>query len=287
MKQPETSSYGIEAVARALRLLEHVSEASENLDLTTLSRKASLPKSTTFRYLTTLEELGYIERDPDDNTYRLGLRLFQLGQVALNRLDIRAIARPSMESLARHYQETINLGMFSGRNVVLIEVADSPRSIRIGSTLGDRDPLHTSGLGKAILAYQAPEVVAHLAAKYGLPRLTEHTITDPQQFADELDAIRERGYSIDNEEGEIGLRCVAVPIFDQHLRVRYALSLAAPAVRMPLSQTHEIGIELLAYSRRLSIAVGATPASLPSFQTGRTSSLVAASSKPTHESPVD
>lgn len=258
-----TPSYGIEAVARALRLLELFSAAQPDLDLMTISRQAALPKSTTFRYLTTLQELGYIEHDARASTYHLGLKLFQLGQVAVDRLDIRAVARPSMKELAKHHQETINLGVLNGQHVVLIEVVESPRSVRKGATLGDRDALHSTAIGKAILAYQAPEAIEALVKLDALPRLTPQTKTDPKALGRELERTRQRGYSLDQEEGEVGLCCVGAPIFDHRGEVRYALSLSAPSGRLPLTLAHEIGTELVKHSARIAAALGALPTALP------------------------
>ncbi len=263
--KPEDNAptYAIEAVARALRLLELFSATEPDLDLMTISRRGVMPKSTVFRYLTTLEDLGYIERDASAGTYHLGLKLFQLGQVAVNRLDIRAVARPSMKELARRYQESINIGMLNRQHVVLIDVVESSRSIRRGATLGDRDALHSTAIGKAILAYQGPEAVEALAQTDGLPRFTPHTLTEPAALVDDLLGVRQRGYSLDTEEGEIGLCCVGVPIFDHHGQVSYALSLSAPAARLPLPLAHEIGSELVTYGARISEALGAPSSVLP------------------------
>ncbi len=266
VKQPDTSStYGIEAVARVLRLLDVFSAAEPDLDLMTISRRAALPKSTAFRYLTTLEELGYLEREASTGTYHLGLKFFQLGQVAVNRLDVRTAARPSMKELARRYQETINLGVLNGQHVVLIEVVESPRSIRKGATLGDRDALHCTALGKAVLAYQGSEAIEDLVKTDALWGFTAHTLTEPVALAQDLQRVRERGYSLDEEEGEMGVCCVGVPIFDHSGQVRYALSLSAPATRLPLTLAHEIGPELVAYSARISAALGASPSVLRDY----------------------
>ena len=256
------AGYTIESVARALMLLELFSSAAPDLDLQTVSRRAALPKSSAFRYLSAQERLGYIERDAATGTYHLGMKLFQLGQVAVSRLDVRTVARPIMQELARRYQETINLGMLNGQQVLLIEVVDGTRSIRMGSRLGERDPLHTSAVGKAILAYQGSAAIEALVKADGLPRLTAHTLTEPDALARDLEAVRERGYSLDREEGEIGLCCVGIPIFNHRGQVLSALSLSAPAARLPIDTAHAIGRELVAYSIRMSEALYA-PATLP------------------------
>jgi DNA-binding IclR family transcriptional regulator len=272
------AAYKIESVARALTLLELFTSAEPDLDLTTVSRRAGLPKSSAFRYLSALERLGYLERDAATGAYHLGMKLFQLGQVAVSRLDIRAIARPVMQELARRYQETINLGMLNGQHVLLIEVVDGTRSIRMGSRLGGHDPLHSSAVGKAILAHQGPDAVAALAAAGALPRFTEHTLTDPAALAAELERVRQRGYSFDREEGEIGLCCVGAPIYDHLGEVKYALSLSAPATRLPLEVAHEVGAALVGYGARISAALYAPPAVLPARPAARAAMATAASS---------
>jgi IclR family transcriptional regulator, KDG regulon repressor len=263
------AGYTIESVARALTLLELFSSAAPDLDLQTVSRRAAMPKSSAFRYLSALERLGYIERDAATGMYHLGMKLFQLGQVAVSRLDVRTVARPIMQELARRYQETINLGMLNGQQVLLIEVVDGTRSIRMGSRLGERDPLHTSAVGKAILAYQGLAAIEALVKADALPRLTAHTLTEPDALARDLEGVRERGYSLDREEGEIGLCCVGIPIFDHRGQVLSALSLSAPAARLPLDTAHAIGRELVAYSVRMSEALYAPATLLPARQGAR------------------
>ncbi len=164
-----------------------------------------------------------------------------------------------MKELARRYQENVNLGVLHGQHVVLIEVVDSPQSIRRGATLGDRDGLHSSAIGKAILAHQGPEAVEVLATNGILPRLTPHTITNPRALATDLESTRQSGYSIDEEEGEVGLSCVGVPIFDHREEVKYGLSLSAPSMRLPLPLAHQIGRELVEHSARISAELGALP----------------------------
>jgi IclR family acetate operon transcriptional repressor len=257
MKQEAASPYTITAVARALHLLELFTPSTPELDLMTLSKRAGLPKSSTFRYLSVLEELGYVARDATRNTYYVTLKLFQLGQAALSRLDIRDVARPVMQELADQYQETINLGVLNDHHVVLIEVIESPRSIRMGSVLGDIDRLHSTAIGKAIMAHQPAELVGTLAELGLLARFTPKTITDAAALGRELAEIRERGYSLDDEETEIGQRCVAVPIFDRRGEARYGLSMAAPTARLPLERAHELGGAIVGQGARISSALGA------------------------------
>jgi len=159
--------------------------------------------------------------------------------------------------------------MLSGRHVMLIEVVDGTRSIRMGSRLGERDPLHSAAVGKAMLAYQGPAAIEAMAKASALPRFTVHTLTEPEALGQELGSVRQRGYSFDREEGEIGLCCVGVPIFDHRGQVRYALSLSAPAGRLPLDLAHEIGSELVEYGGRISAALYAPPSALPARHRSR------------------
>jgi DNA-binding IclR family transcriptional regulator len=245
------------AIDRAVAVLEtfrdgrHMSQAE-------IARAAGLSEATVFRYLTTLTHHGLVERDSISGRYSLGLRLFQLGEHALG-ADSRQAALPYMRDLCSDYGETVNLAVRNSDNLVLIEGLESSRSVRRGANIGDIDPWHASGLGKAIMAVLPEPEARELSGGSRFPKLTPHTHTDWASLRLDLLQTRARGYSIDDEEGELGLRCVGAAIFDRNGRPRYALSVSGPANRVDQEAIDRIGPAVAAAAVEISVRLGYTP----------------------------
>lgn len=225
--------YQIRAVERALDLLSTFSTSEPELSLTELSARLDLNPSSTFRLLMTLQPHGYLEQNPDNRKYRLGVACLELGSVFLNKSDIRKEALPIMSGLRDDCKETIHLARLAGSEVVYLEKLDGLLPIGImGSRVGGRAPAHCTGLGKAMLAYKPENEIRQLCAEADLRRFTSNTITDLGELLGELACIRERGYAIDNEEHEPGVKCVAVPIWNYRQNVVGAISVSGPAGRI-------------------------------------------------------
>lgn len=225
--------YQIRAVERALDLLSTFSTSEPELSLTELSARLDLNPSSTFRLLMTLQSHGYLEQNPDNRKYRLGVACLELGSVFLNKSDIRKEALPILSGLRDDCKETIHLARLAGSEVVYLEKLDGLLPIGImGSRVGGRAPAHCTGLGKAMLAYKPENEIRHLCAEADLRRFTSNTITDLGELLGELANIRERGYAIDNEEREPGVKCVAVPIWNYRQNVVGAISVSGPAGRI-------------------------------------------------------
>ena len=187
-------------------------------------------KATVHRFLATMENLGIVEKV--GQRYRLGLRLFELG----NRVPIRAglvdQAHPFLEELAGEIQETVNLaGLFRGE-VMYLDKVQCRRSLQINTYIGCRILPHCTALGKAILAYLPGDVRRRILAEKGLQKRTPYTITDLGLLESQLAEIRRRGYSVDDQEFEEGLRCVAVPLFSPDHQIAAAISASGPTVRI-------------------------------------------------------
>jgi DNA-binding IclR family transcriptional regulator len=236
----------VQAVERTVGLFEA---------LAALARASGLREPTAMRYLATLARTGMAERDATTGRYRLGLRVLVLGERALGDADPRPIVRPYMEQLQRTYGETVNLAAFRDDRIVLIEVLEGIRSIKKGARVGEEDLLHSTALGKAILAQLPRERAIELLESRGLPRQTEHTITSVEAMQRDFEAIERRGYAIDDEESEIGLRCVGVAILTHRGSPAYGLSISAPATSLSREQIPKLGAVLdtigVKVSRRL------------------------------------
>jgi IclR family acetate operon transcriptional repressor len=189
-----------------------------------------LPTAT--RYLRQLAEHGWLERDEATRAYRLGVRLIEIGQAARVAQPLRKIVLPHMQELLARFDETVNLALQQEGEVVIIEALESRRSIRRGANVGDRDDWLVSSLGKAILAHLPPEAAESLLVVHPPVRHTKNTLTDPVAIKAELEKIRQLGYALDNEESELGLKCVGVPIPDHRGRYSHALSISGPTARI-------------------------------------------------------
>lgn len=249
------------AVARALQILEVVAVRSrEPVRLVDVVADTGLPKTTCHRLLGTLTHSGFLRMD-DHGRFGPGALLLAMGMNFLSQTDIRTLARPLMEKLAVETQETCHLGVIQFPWVVYLEKVESPLAIRMHSEVGAINPIHCTGLGKAVLAFSPSDVVNQICEMELEPH-TDRTITDPDQLRSELAKIRDRGFAIDDVENEVGIRCVGAPILGHDGHALAALSLAGPETRL----THEVALQL---GERVS-----SIARLISMQMGYRSSVV-------------
>lgn len=230
MERDESTSsqvYMIRAVQRVCDILDLIQENPQGFSLTQVAERAAFPKSSAFRYLATLEDRRYIQRDPMTGTFRIGPAFLPLQSQQLSVLA--DYARPYLQRLRDEFEETLNLGMLDGNRVAYVEIVESPKSVRLAARPGDRDPLHCTALGKAIASTLDPDRVRAILAAEGMPKRTAKTITDLDAYFAELEQTRERGYAIDDQENEDEGRCVAVPL--HRIGLPASISLSAPATR--------------------------------------------------------
>lgn len=243
-EQPVTrdGAYGVRAVQRALDLLDALQEAPDGLSLAELATAAGLPKSSIFRYLSTLEGCGYVERDGRRARFRLGRRLLLLQSP--RRVELLAqVAYPHLEALRDRFQETVNLGVLDGNRIGYLQIVESPRSMRLAAREGDRDPIHSTALGKAIATQLGREHLLRILEAEGMPKLTLRTITESDAFLAELEEVRRRGFALDNGENEEGGRCIAVPLALNGIGA--AISLSAPEFRFSLDHAEPVAAALI------------------------------------------
>jgi DNA-binding IclR family transcriptional regulator len=227
-------------VAKAFAILDMLaSNGEDGTSLKEVSSHLGTSKSTAHRYLTTLEKLAVVERDERDH-FRLGLKLIELAGAFLSDHNLRNVSEPFLNKVAAQTQETVHLAVPSVNEVVYIAKVDSPHSIRMVSRIGARMPIYCTALGKAILAYYPFERVAEIIGE-GLPVRTPYTITSPQALRVELERVRAQGFAADDQENEIGVRCVGAPIFDYTFKVIGAISVSGPANRMSKERSLELG----------------------------------------------
>lgn len=229
------NGYRIRAVVRAAEIMGLLAGADGGATLNDLAVGAGLPKASAFRMLRTLEEVGFAERIPGSERWRLGVRCLQLGQAYLEQVDLRREALPVMERLRDELNETVHLAVLNDDlDVVYLEKLESTHAVGIMmSRVGRTAPSFCTGVGKALLAVQPGDPAGALEARGVLRQYTESTIHDVDDLRIELERIRERGYSLDFEEHELGVRCVAAAFSGPDGTPAAAISVAGPASRMP------------------------------------------------------
>jgi IclR family acetate operon transcriptional repressor len=227
--------------------------------------------STIYRLVRTLEGHKFVHQNPSTAKYRLGIRLIELADAFLETTELRTIARPVMTRLMELSGETAHLMVPDGDTGVYVDRVEGPHRVRVASSVGRREHLHSSAVGKALLAHLPEPVVAAIIRDRGLPRWTKHTITDPAALTRHLEEIRRRGSAIDDEEGEEGVRCIGAPIFGRPGDVIAAISIAGPAYRLTLQKLKRLSRIVRAAGLEISTALGYTPAASASGGRSRAS----------------
>jgi DNA-binding IclR family transcriptional regulator len=207
-----------------MALFDIMAEAGQEMSLTEISVRSGWAKSTVHGLLSTLRDYRFVDQSQETGRYRLGVRLFELGNAVAKSWDVRVVAKPHLARLGKSLGETVHLAAESDGEVLYLDKVESNQFIRIVSEVGGRLPMHCSGLGKALLAYKTDAEVKRIADKKGLAPMTRRTITSLPGLLSELEKTRSRGYAMDDEEIMDNLRCVAAPIFDCGGAAPYAVS---------------------------------------------------------------
>jgi DNA-binding IclR family transcriptional regulator len=239
---------------KALTLLRFVVMRGEALALTDVARETGLPKPTLHRLLGVLAAHGLVRLDRDGR-YHPGPILLVYGTAYLGSTDLRRESLDLLAELMSATGETAHLGVLQPPHVVYVEKVESPRAVRMHSTIGGLSPIHSTGLGKAMLAHSNPGSI-EVELRRPLERRTSATITDPAALRDELAAVRSRGYAIDDIENEEGIRCVAAPVFDHQGEMIGGISVAGPDTRMTPETAQEIAPLVVDVAVRLSRRLG-------------------------------
>jgi len=225
------------AVVKTIRLLECLSKENE-LGVTDLAKSAGMNKSTVYRFLNSLKELGYVRQNPRSERYSLTLKLFELGSIVLDRMELWKEAPPIIEKLAEQTHETVHLAVLDEGKLVYLGKIESTQALRVSmmSRVGQSAPTYCTGVGKILLVHLPPDRLDESLNREGLHRFTDNTITDRAQLQKELEGVRQNGFAIDNEEHEVGVKCVAAPVRNNGGQVFAALSISIPSVRFTNSE---------------------------------------------------
>ena len=266
----------VQSLDRAFDLLETLCRSRNGMSIGSLSAETGLHKSTVHRLLSSMCARGYVQRDAETSVYRAGMRLCEMSSYIVDNLDIVERARASLERLEQCTDETVHLVMRDDKDIVYIHKVDNGSlvmrderdvvyihkidggnsAIRMFSRIGMRLPLYCTGVGKAILATWDTAEVRDVWQHSDVHAWTEHTIVDEDAFFREIDKVRQLGYALDNEENELGVRCIAAAIPDYRGRASYAISLSAPVSRMTDQRVAELRAPLMAARDEIARALG-------------------------------
>ncbi|MEV5482797.1 MULTISPECIES: IclR family transcriptional regulator [Streptomyces] len=241
---------GVQSLERAFDLLERMADAGGEVGLSELSSSSGLPLPTIHRLMRTLVACGYVRQQPN-RRYALGPRLIRLGESASRLLG--TWARPFLARLVEETGETANMALLDGDEIVYVAQVPSRHAVRMFTEVGRRVLPHSTGVGKALLAHHSPEEVRALLGRTGMPAATDKTITDPDRFLDALADVRRLGYAVDDNEQEIGVRCLAVPVPNSPTSA--AISISGPTGRVSEAATDTIVPVLQDVAAQLSVAL--------------------------------
>ena len=256
-----TSRYRIQAVERVGAILEVFTTEQPELGVTEIAERTGLHKSTAHRFLVNLEAVGLLERDPQNQRYRLGLRMFEMGGIVLEQMSLWDEALPYLEGLVTDSGETGHLAVLERGEAIYIEKVEARRALRIPSAMGRGYPAHATSLGKVLLSDLGEDEVRAIMDAHGMASYTRTTTTDVDRLLAGLADIREQGFAVDDEEYDEGLRCVGAPIRDHTGRVVAALGIGGPVTRVTPERVDELARLVINAADGLSRRLGASQSS--------------------------
>ena len=249
----------VQSIDRVFDIIETLSTHPRGILLTELAAAVSLPKSTVYRLLVSLGDNGYAVKELNSGKYRLTMRLFEIGSRVAGVLDVLVAVRPYLDQLAETTGEVVHMVKRDGNSVIYIYKLDtSSASVRMTSAVGVRNPMYCTGVGKAILSRLPKAEVRAIWDSTEIKCFTEQTITNYVRMEQEMKRITQEGYALDNEEHELGVRCVAASICDYSDQPLYAVSVSAPSTRMNEQRIKVIAPMVIHVATELSRLLGAT-----------------------------
>jgi DNA-binding IclR family transcriptional regulator len=254
-RPPSPKSLRVGVLSKAFKILEAVQSHPQGLDLKAVSEKTGINKSTAYRLLAHLECDGYLIRD-GGGSYMIGMKLVQLGAGVNHRTALREMAEPLLRELWRATEETVNLGVLDGGQVLYIDVLESLHAFRMVSKVGMRRPLYSTALGKSLAAFLPADESDSVFSSLNFQAFTPHTISSPMQLKNELEAVRRQGYALDNEESVAGARCVGAPILNSRAEPVAAISVSGPITRISEDKTPIFAATVMETAQKISARFG-------------------------------
>ena len=248
----------LSSVTSALLVLKVFSAEEAEIGISSLAKRLGLAKSTVHRLAVTLSAEGFLEQNPENGRYRLGLSLFTLGALARRRMDVSNVSRPLLGVLRDKYQEATTLAILSRSSIMYLHNLESGQAIGTRAHIGDLKPAFCTAEGRVMLAFAPPSVLAEVQKDGYAPR-TPKTLTDPEALQRALDEVRLSGYAIDDEESEVGMRCLAAPVRDISGKVVAAVGLAGPTQRLTKKDLRAMAPDVVSTGEAVSARLGYRP----------------------------
>ncbi|CNE54206.1 glyoxylate bypass operon transcriptional repressor IclR [Yersinia nurmii] len=248
----------VQSLTRGLKLLEYISESQGQVALTDLAQQAGLPNSTTHRLLTTMQQQGFVRQVGDLGLWTMGAHAFIVGSSFLQSRNLLAMVHPILRRLMDESGETVNLAVLdhSDYQAIIIDQVQCTALMRMSAPIGGKLPMHASGAGKAFLSTLPDEKLVQLLHKKGLHAYTQHTRTNPVSLKENLAQIRKQGYSFDDEEHALGLRCIAACLYDEHHEAFAAISISGPVSRITDDRVTELGALVIHAAKEITQSYG-------------------------------
>lgn len=248
---PNRKIANMNSVERAFAILEFLNSSRRGWNISEISRKLGLPKSSTHVLFATLDKLGYITEYQSSRRYQLSPKLYGLGRRALETTPLPMIALPHLHWLVQQTNLTAHVGILEKKQVVFVQKVDGPGIIKFDTYVGKCSQLHCTGLGKSLVAFRPEEEIKLLLDKYAFSRFTKQTISSLNAFLTECERIRRAGYSMDDEEEELGIRCIAVPVLSDGVAVA-AVSVTGTTAQMPLEAIANVVSKAMSAAGRIA-----------------------------------
>lgn len=255
---PPAATGQVQSLTRGLKLLEWIAESHGGVALTELAQQAGLPNSTTHRLLTTMQQLGFVHQVGDLGHWSIGAHAFVVGSSFLQSRNLLAIVHPILRKLMEDSGETVNLAVLDlqDHHAIIVDQVQCTQLMRMSAPIGGKLPMHASGAGKAFLAQLDDEQITGLLHRQGLHAYTHATLVSPLHLKDDLAQTRKRGYSFDDEEHALGLRCVAACLYDEHHQPFAAISISGPLSRITDDRVTELGALVIKAAKQVTLKYG-------------------------------
>jgi len=255
---PAPGTQSVPALEKALQILQMLATSRSGLSLQEIVQRTGLPRSSVHCILVTLQRQDFLYRNESTSRYMFGLKLFSLANMALSGLRLRDQAAPFLYSLMHQTQLTVHLAILERNEALLVAKVDAPGIVRLATWLGKRMELHCTGLGKALMCHWDEERIDAVIAEHGLPRHNDNTIASVKRLKQDLSKAADRGYAVDDEEDEIGLRCIGVPVFDHTGSVVAAVSVAGTTSQITGENVNDLAGRVMGAAGALSQVLGYT-----------------------------
>jgi DNA-binding IclR family transcriptional regulator len=245
-----------DVVSRLFQIIEYLADSSDFVSLREMARDLHISAASAYRALNSLKEIGYVRQDPQDSRYQLTLKIAWVSAQVLDHLQLRQIAHPFLEHLTSLTNETTHVAVLDGTEFVYIDKVDNTQAVRMRSRVGQRGLLHCTAAGKSMLAFMPETELEATLRRLKFVPSTEHTITALAKFREQLSLVRRLGYAVDDEENEVGIRCIGSPIYDHAGRLAGALSISGWTITMTRERIPQLAPELLKSCRDISRQLG-------------------------------